>query len=203
MTMKEATPEQIVEFFTRESLTDIVERLCEPVMLHSNAEQTNAERREAAAEIARLRLEVYLLTISRREIMKIDEEHVAEIERLTAERANRYWEGRWRDEKAENERLTRDLEIWKRNGGDILLRAEVERLTPYVEAFRREEARADKAGAEIDRLTAERDGLRKLLDDKSYIRCKADYERGHLSHHNYLNAIETKALGAALKDNKP
>jgi hypothetical protein len=32
-------------------------------------------------------------------------EAAAEIERLTAERANRYWEGRYRDEKAENERL--------------------------------------------------------------------------------------------------
>jgi uncharacterized Zn finger protein (UPF0148 family) len=29
----------------------------------------------------------------------------AEVERLTAERANRYWEGRYRDEKADNERL--------------------------------------------------------------------------------------------------
>ncbi len=35
--------------------TDIVERLLKPVMLHSNPEQTNAERREAAAEIERLR----------------------------------------------------------------------------------------------------------------------------------------------------
>lgn len=33
---------------------DIVERLRQPVMLHSSAEHTNAERREAAAEIERL-----------------------------------------------------------------------------------------------------------------------------------------------------
>jgi hypothetical protein len=36
-------------------MTDIVERLCQPVMLHSNPEQTNAERREAAAEVKQLR----------------------------------------------------------------------------------------------------------------------------------------------------
>ena len=41
---------------------DIVERLREPVMRHSNAEQTNAERREAAAEIERLR-EIVLGTL--------------------------------------------------------------------------------------------------------------------------------------------
>jgi hypothetical protein len=34
---------------------DIVERLRQPVMLHSNPEQTNAERREAADEIEQLR----------------------------------------------------------------------------------------------------------------------------------------------------
>jgi len=99
------------------------------------------------------------------------------------------------------------LEIWKRNGGDILLQAEIERLTEQLHYANGTGDLAmkhrDIAEAKIARLTAERDGLRKLLDDKSYIRCKADYERGHLSHHNYLNAIETKALGAALKDNKP
>src|SRR5262245_37953765 len=36
-------------------MTDLVERLRQPVMLHTNAEQTNAERREAATEIADLR----------------------------------------------------------------------------------------------------------------------------------------------------
>jgi hypothetical protein len=34
---------------------DIVERLQQPVMMHSNPEQTNAERREAAAVIDELR----------------------------------------------------------------------------------------------------------------------------------------------------
>jgi hypothetical protein len=52
--------------------------------------------------------------------------------------------------------------------------------------------------AEIERLRTERDGLRKLLDDETYIRCKADYQRGHLSHCNYLAATERKALGTAL-----
>jgi hypothetical protein len=37
---------------------DIVERLRQPVMLHSNPEQTNAERREAMAEIERLRADL-------------------------------------------------------------------------------------------------------------------------------------------------
>ena len=36
-------------------MSDLTERLRQPVMLHSNAEQTNAERAEAAAEIERLR----------------------------------------------------------------------------------------------------------------------------------------------------
>jgi hypothetical protein len=79
----------------------------------------------------------------------------AEVERLTAERDEG---ARWRREgeaelraeverltdelqdcqsraitslhelRADNERLRRDLAIWERNGGDILLRAEVERL---------------------------------------------------------------------------
>jgi hypothetical protein len=34
----------------------------------------------------------------------------------------------------------------------VELAAEIARLTPYVEAFRREEARADKLGTEIDDL---------------------------------------------------
>lgn len=48
----------------------------------------HTELREAIArqqaENNELRAEVELLTASRREIMKIDEEHVAEVERLTA-----------------------------------------------------------------------------------------------------------------------
>ena len=36
-------------------MSDIVERLQVPVMYHSNAEQTNAERREAANEVEQLR----------------------------------------------------------------------------------------------------------------------------------------------------
>ena len=35
----------------------------------------------------------------------------AEVERLTAERANRYWEGRYRDEAADNERLRAALQV--------------------------------------------------------------------------------------------
>lgn len=35
-------------------MDDLITRLRKPVMLHSNAAQTNAERREAADELARL-----------------------------------------------------------------------------------------------------------------------------------------------------
>jgi hypothetical protein len=55
---------------------------------------------EAADEIERLREEGTV------ELAKA----MLEIERLTAERANRYWEGRYRDEKADNERLRKALQ---------------------------------------------------------------------------------------------
>lgn len=45
------------------------------------------------------------------------------------------------------------------------------------------------ANAEIERLRA-------LLNDRTYIRCKADYNRGHLSHAHYLNSKE-RGLGLA------
>jgi hypothetical protein len=57
---------------------DIVERLRQPVMLHSNPEQTNAERREAMAEIDELRK-------IRDGCEKIMLGRKAEIERLQAE----------------------------------------------------------------------------------------------------------------------
>lgn len=44
-------------------------------------------------------------------------------------------------------------------------------------------------------LRAEIARLRALLNDKVYIRCKADYNRGHLSHANYLDSME---VGLAL-----
>lgn len=43
----------------RQAMNDLIERLLQPVMLHSNAEQTNAERRAAAAEIEGLRAALY------------------------------------------------------------------------------------------------------------------------------------------------
>lgn len=45
------------------------------------------------------------------------------------------------------------------------LEAEIERLTPYVEAFRREEARADKYGGELDEKDAEIERLTKINVD--------------------------------------
>lgn len=44
-------------------MTDLVERLREPVMLRYNAEQINAERREAAEEIEALRSRVRMLEV--------------------------------------------------------------------------------------------------------------------------------------------
>ena len=41
------------------------------------------------------------------------------------------------------------------------LEAEASRLTPYVDAFRREEARADKLGRELDDLRAQ---LQEMVD---------------------------------------
>jgi hypothetical protein len=41
---------------------------------------------------------------------------------------------------------------------------------------------------------AENAKLRELLADKAYIQCKADYNRGHLSHANYLRERERGAL---------
>lgn len=49
---------------------DIVERLQHPVMLHSSAEHTNAERREAAAEITKLRAERDAAVLAERERCK-------------------------------------------------------------------------------------------------------------------------------------
>jgi len=69
-----------------------------------------------------------------------------------------------------------------------------------------EDARAlgkKRGAAEIERLQAELDGLRSLLDNETYIRAKADYARGRLSHCNYLEATEREVLGAALKDTTP
>jgi predicted nuclease with TOPRIM domain len=83
------------------------------------------------------------------------------------------------------------------------LRAEIERLLADLESgmerFYSQMAELGNAKAEVDRLRAERDGLRELLNNKDYISCKADYERGHLSHCNYLEATERKALGTALE----
>jgi hypothetical protein len=51
-------------------------------------------------------------------------------ERLRGVGANRYWEGRWRDEKVENERLRASLS----NAVEVQLKlqAEIERLRVFV-----------------------------------------------------------------------
>lgn len=54
------------------------------------------------------------------------------------------------------DRLEDYAKDWRLRAGskDVVEAAlvEIKRLRPYVDAFRREETRADKAGAEIDRL---------------------------------------------------
>lgn len=66
---------------------------------------------EKDVEIERLKTEVELLTASRREIMKIDEERVAEVERLLSAN-DKLCKSIifWRDKAAEIERLTGLLE---------------------------------------------------------------------------------------------
>jgi hypothetical protein len=54
------------------------------------------------------------------------------------------------------------------------LQAEINRLTPYVAAFRREEERADKTGQEADHLRDIIEGLEKARDE-----WKAEYFRRH------------------------
>ena len=51
-----------------------------------------------------------------------------------------------------------------------------------------------EARSTIDRLQAELAGAKSLLVDKTYIQCKADYNRGHLSYANYLNERERAAF---------
>ena len=48
--------------------------------------------------------------------------------------------------------------------------------------------------AKLAEVKAELAGAKSLLVDKTYIQCKADYNRGHLSHANYLNERERAAL---------
>lgn len=93
----------------------------------------------------------------------------ADNERLQAERDE--WKA---TASAEIERLTRDLEIWKRNGGDILLRAEIERLTIY-NAW---------AANKIEQQAVEIERLQSLADD--------------MGQTNIINQIEIERLQAEI-----
>ena len=68
--------------------------------------------------------------------------------------------------RAENARLRRDLEIWKRNGGDDLQRAEVERLQNDLERrLRQFDAHIQAADGVIKQLRAEKARLLAALDE--------------------------------------
>lgn len=62
----------------------------------------------------------------------------------------------------------------------VILICEIERLKPYVEAFRREETRADKLGAEVDELRECVQYLLGLLDRHVVERVMDEQEAGHL-----------------------
>ena len=59
--------------------------------------------------------------------------------------------------RAENRQLRKDLEIWRRNGGDVLLTAEIERLRLYIKDLQINSP-AQAALDEIERL---RNAIRK------------------------------------------
>ena len=52
----------------------------------------------------------------------------------------------------------------------------------------------NEAAAEISRLEARCARLEALLKDNEYIQSKADYNKGHLSHYNWLREKESSAL---------
>ena len=71
-------------------------------------------------------------------------------------------------------------------------KADIEWLTPYVDAFRREEARADKLGRELDDLRARIEAL------EAAVREHHDAWRGAIGHLNKA-AARIEALEAALR----
>ena len=116
------SPDPDIHYKENGTMTDIVERL-RALSRHEHDDLSIGE--EAADVIEHLR------------IVKTEEaELVGEIERL----------------RAENERLRRNLEIWRRNGGDILREAEIEKLRNESHA---DEQRYQAAKVEIERLQDE------------------------------------------------
>lgn len=97
---------------------DIVEQLRELFGPYKSMEAHTAL--EAADEIQRLRALIHPFEGA---VAKVEEQGreitrlQAENERLRAEGAGRYWEGRWRDEKAENERLRGTLSVSDQHQG--------------------------------------------------------------------------------------
>jgi uncharacterized small protein (DUF1192 family) len=76
----------------------------------------------------------------------------------------------------------------------LMLIKDVERLRAEIERLRAESAEKGRWSAEWHGrfvvAEAEIERLRALLNDKTYIQAKADYNRGHLSYCNYLNEKE-------------
>ena len=93
-----------------------------------------------------------------------------------------------------------DARDWRRLG------AVLDRQAARIDALEAELAAAKTVNREV--LSRENDDLRKvngeakvriealetLLADKEYIQCKADYNRGHLSHAGWLDARERTVL---------
>jgi hypothetical protein len=80
---------------------------------------------------------------------------------------------------AKNERLANDLRD-----------EEIGRLTAEVDRLQFEYERADEAakrlGAKWTERGAENERMKALINNKQYIKLLADYNRGHLSHYNWL-----------------
>ena len=105
-----------------ETMNDIVERLRVPVMFHGadangRPEQTNAERREAASEIAYLRERMELLLNLEQAYIGLLRQSSEEIERLRADRLKLDW-------RIHNQRkaLRENWEIVEQRGNWVLAR---------------------------------------------------------------------------------
>lgn len=64
---------------------------------------------------------------------------------------------------------------------------------PVIKLMRDVAEQLQGMAGDIEDLSKEIDRLNELLDDELYIRLKADYNKGHLSHAGWLEAREKSA----------